>query len=58
MEGLAVKADVETAVFYSRLPISLTAQEFNAMGAQAVVEADRIDDSTAPEVKRYILGIV
>lgn len=45
-----MKADVETAAFYHRLPGSVTAAEFHLIGAQSVVETDRIDDNTAPEV--------
>jgi hypothetical protein len=45
-----VEADPETAVFYQRLPGRVTADEFHVVGAQAVVETDRINDSTAPEV--------
>lgn len=45
-----MSADVETAVFYHRLPSRVTAEEFHLIGAQSVVETDRIDDLTAPEV--------
>lgn len=48
--GLGVKADEETAAAYLRYPAALTAQEFHRVGAQAIVESDRIDDATAPEV--------
>jgi hypothetical protein len=47
---LGVEADIETAVFYQRLPGRVTADEFHVVGAQAIVETDRINDSTAPEV--------
>jgi hypothetical protein len=49
-EGFGVEADEETAVFYQRLPARVTAEEFDRIGAQAIVETDRIDDSTAPQV--------
>jgi hypothetical protein len=32
------------------LPARVTAEEFDRIGAQAIVETDRIDDSTAPQV--------
>lgn len=49
--GMGVSADEETAASYLRLPAALTAQEFHRVGAQAIVETDRIDDLTAPEVR-------
>jgi hypothetical protein len=50
--GMGVSADEETAVSYLRLPAAQTAQEFHRVGAQAIVETDRIDDLTAPEVRQ------
>ena len=53
--GLGVNVDDETAAAYLRHPASLTAQEFHRVGAQAIVESDRIDDTTAPQVRRRII---
>lgn len=49
-EGLGVEADEETAAFYQRLPARVTGEEFDRVGAQAIVEMDRIDDKTTPQV--------
>jgi len=38
-------------VHYQRLPARITSQEFDRIGAQAIVETDRINDQTAPEVQ-------
>ncbi len=59
-EGFGVVADAETAAFYHRLPSRVTAEEFHVIGAQSVVETDRIDDNTAPEVCQYCqyIGII
>jgi hypothetical protein len=51
-EGLGVPGDIETALYYSSLPAKVTSDEFQVLGAQAVVEQNRIDDRTAPEVSK------
>jgi hypothetical protein len=51
-EGLDVPGDLETALYYSSLPAKVTSDEFQVLGAQAVVEQNRIDDRTAPEVSK------
>mmetsp|Transcript_15044 Transcript_15044/g.33813 ORF Transcript_15044/g.33813 Transcript_15044/m.33813 type:complete len:295 (+) Transcript_15044:524-1408(+) len=54
---MGVSADLETAAHYSRLPVLAAMEEFNRQGGQAVVEADRLTDSTAPEVAKGNLGL-
>ena len=56
-ESIGVSADVETAARYSVTPTKVTADLFNIQGAQAVVESDRINDHTAPEVNSLLNAV-
>jgi len=49
---MGVPADIETAVYYLKLPTAVTNDEFHRIGGQPVVEADRINDKTAPVVSK------
>lgn len=42
--------DIEAAAHYSLLPVALANQEYHRIGAQPIVQADRINDITAPQV--------
>jgi hypothetical protein len=46
-----VISDIETAAQYSLLPADVASNAYHTVGAQPVVEADRIDDNTEPEVR-------
>ena len=55
-QGGLQRADSETAAQYLVLPAQRAADEFHRVGAQPLVEADRIDDDSAPQVQRGNLG--
>jgi hypothetical protein len=45
-----VIADIETAAQYSLLPADSASHLFHTIGGQPVIEADRIDDNTEPDI--------
>lgn len=50
-----VKQCTETAAQYAQLAANVAAFEYHRVGGQPILEADRIDDKTAREVREWIL---
>jgi hypothetical protein len=50
-----VTKDVETALQYSLLPVRKSYDAYHTVGAQPIVEADRLHENTVNEVRRFYL---
>ena len=49
---MAVRQDIETAVFYGALAAAVSSESYHRVGGQPVLEADRIDDRTEKNIDK------